>query len=102
MSLTFAALAGGFLPLAPPGKPNGFGYPSLYTCAVDIIIYVLPLPTWGLEYGMHRINMEGEKEGGREGIILPKQIPRVEDILLNKHGLTRKKSFSPLTSFGSF
>lgn len=32
---------------------NGFGYPKLYTCIVDIIIYVLSFPTWGLKYGMH-------------------------------------------------
>ena len=63
-----------------------------HTYAADIIIYVLALPTWGLECGMHRINMEGGKEGGRKRIILPKQIPRVEDILLNKHGFTRKKA----------
>lgn len=46
--------------------------------------------------------MEGGKEAGREGITLPKQIPRVEEILLKKHGLTRNEASGPITSFGPF
>lgn len=51
---------------------------------------------------LRKRNMEGGKEAGREGITLPKQIPRVEEILLKKHGLTRNEASGPITSFGPF
>lgn len=85
----------------PSGYPVDFifssaGYPSVYPVlqTSSYVSYASKYRVWNMVYTelIFQLEREGRREERMEGITLPRQIPKVEENILNKHGLTKKET----------
>lgn len=72
------------------------GYPSVYPVlqTSSYVSYASKYRVWNMVYTelIFQLKREGRREERMEGITLPRQIPKVEENILNKHGLTKKET----------